>query len=146
MNDLERDLREVLDEDARRVPTPTSAPEGLRRSVRRRQAVFGSLVGLSALAIVAGIVAADDHAAPDRAPMPRPGVEGADLTTGTLNGIIDHLPRAAWFLIDPDVAGLNSASEPIHDFPGSSSRCPRSHRHRSASPARAWPTASRRRS
>jgi hypothetical protein len=44
VNDLERDLRNVLDEDARRVPTPTSAPEGLRRSVRRRQAVFGSFV------------------------------------------------------------------------------------------------------
>ena len=54
MNDLERDLRKVLDEDARRVPTPISAPEGLRRSVRRRQAVFGGVVGLSALAIVAG--------------------------------------------------------------------------------------------
>ena len=55
MNDLERDLQEVLHEDARRVPTPTSAPEGLRRSVRRRQAMFGSVVGLSALAIVESV-------------------------------------------------------------------------------------------
>ena len=57
MNDLERDLRQVLDEDARRVPTPTSAPEGLRRSARRRQVVFGGAVALAGLAVVAGIVA-----------------------------------------------------------------------------------------
>ena len=57
MNDLERDLRDVLGEDARRVPTPTSAPEGLRRSVHRRQAVFAGLVGLSAVVVVAGVVA-----------------------------------------------------------------------------------------
>jgi hypothetical protein len=57
VNDLERDLRDVLDEDARRVPTPASAPEGLLRSVRRRQAVFVGLVGLAGAAVVAGIVA-----------------------------------------------------------------------------------------
>ena len=77
MNDLERDLRDVLGEDARRVPTPTSAPEGLRRSVRRRQAVFGGVVGLSAIAIVAGVVAGAGLScrspeAPSPQPRPRP--------------------------------------------------------------------------
>ena len=57
MNDLERDLREVLHEDARHVTTPGSAPEGLRRSARRRQAVFGGVIALAGLAVVAGIVA-----------------------------------------------------------------------------------------
>ena len=104
MNDLERDLRNVLDEDARRVPTPTSAPEGLRRSVRRRQAVFGSLVGLSALAIVAGIVAGATMLLPFRSDT-QPVGEGPK-TTGTLNGIMITYP-AAWNLVDPDEAGLN---------------------------------------
>ena len=83
MNDLERDLRDVLGEDARRVPTPTSAPKGLRRSVRRRQAVFGSVVGLSAIAIVAGIVAGTGLL------LSKPGgiVPAAETTTGTLNGV-----------------------------------------------------------
>ena len=106
MNDLERDLRNVLDEDARRVPTPTSAPEGLRRSVRRRQAVFGGVVGLSALAIVAGIVAGATLLPIESEP--RPGVEGGELKTGTLNGIMITYPTA-WHLIDPDAAGFNGA-------------------------------------
>ena len=105
MNDLERDLRDVLDEDARRVPTPTSAPEGLRRSVRRQQAVFGSVVGLSALAIVAGIAAGATLLLPFESE-PQPGVEGGELRTGTLNGIMITYPTA-WYLIDPDAAGLN---------------------------------------
>jgi hypothetical protein len=105
VNDLERDLRNVLDEDARRVPTPTSAPEGLRRSVRRRQAVFGSVVGLSALAIVAGIVAGATMLLPIESE-PRPGVEGGELRTGTLNGIMITYPTV-WYLIDLDEAGLN---------------------------------------
>ena len=106
MNDLERDLRKVLDEDARRIPTPISAPEGLRRSVRRRQALFGGLVGLSALAIVAGIVAGATTLLPVGSS--RPG-GGGPTTTGTLNGITITYPQA-WSLIDPDEAGLNGSS------------------------------------
>jgi hypothetical protein len=105
VNDLERDLQEMLHADARRVPTPTSAPGGLRRSVRRRQAVFGSVVGLSALAIVAGIVAGATLLLPIESE-PRPGVEGGELRTGTLNGIMITYPTA-WYLIDPDTAGFN---------------------------------------
>jgi hypothetical protein len=104
VNDLERDLQAVLQEDARRVPTPTSAPEGLRRSARRRQTVFGSLVGLSALAIVAGIVAGATMLLPFRSDT-QPVGEGPK-TTGTLNGIMITYP-AAWNLVDPDEAGLN---------------------------------------
>jgi hypothetical protein len=106
VNDLERELREVLDEDARRVPTPSSAPEGLRRSVRRRQVVFGGLVGLSALSIVAAIVAGATMLLPVRTS--QPGGEGP-TTTGTLNGITITYPQA-WSLIDPDEAGLNGSS------------------------------------
>ncbi len=106
MNDLERDLREVLHEDARSVPTPISAPEGLRRSVRRRQAVFGGLVGLSALAIVAAVVAGASMLLPVRSS--RPAGEGP-MTTGTLSGITITYPQA-WSLIDPDKAGLNGSA------------------------------------
>jgi hypothetical protein len=106
VNDLEHDLREVLDEDARRVPTPISAPEGLRRSVRRRQALLGGVVGLSALAIVAGIVASATMLLPVRPT--QPAGEGT-TTTGTLNGITITYPQA-WSLIDPDEAGLNGSS------------------------------------
>ena len=106
MNDLEHDLREVLDEDARRVPTPISAPKGLRRSVRRRQAVVGGVVGLSALAVVAGIVAGATTLLPVGSS--QPAGEGP-TTTGTLNGITITYPQA-WSLIDPDEAGLNGSS------------------------------------
>jgi hypothetical protein len=103
VNELERDLQQVLHEDARRVPTPTSAPEGLRRSVRRRQAMFGSVVGLSALAIVAGVVVGASMLLPFKSA--QPAGEG-QTTTGTLNGITITYP-AAWHLIDADEAGLN---------------------------------------
>jgi hypothetical protein len=106
VNDLERDLREALDEDARRVPTPISAPEGLRRSVRRRQAVFVGLMGLAGAAVVAGIVAGATMLLPVRSS--QPGGAGP-TTTGTLNGITITYPQA-WSLIDPDEAGLNGSS------------------------------------
>jgi hypothetical protein len=107
MNDLERDLRDLLGEDARRVPTPTSAPEGLRRSVRRRQAVFGSLVGLTGVAIVAGVVAGASLLLPLKNDE-QPAGEGPK-TTGTLNGITITYPQA-WHLIDPDTVGLNGSA------------------------------------
>lgn len=114
MNDLERDLRDVLQEDARRVPTPTSAPEGLRRSIRRRQAVFGSVVGLSALAIAAGVVASAMLLLPLRNDQ-QPVGEGPERT-GTMNDITITYPQT-WQLIDPDTAGLNGpgmvAEEPL---------------------------------
>ncbi len=106
MNDLEHDLREVLDEDARRVPTPASAPEGLRRSARRRQALFGGAVALAGLAVVAGIVVgASTLLSMESGPEP---AALAPQTTGTLNGITITYPQS-WHLIDPDTAGLNGS-------------------------------------
>jgi hypothetical protein len=106
VNDLERDLRDVLGEDARRVPTPTSAPEGLRLSARRRQAVFVGLMGLAGAAVVAGIVAgATSLLSLQSGPQP---VAQGPTTTGTLNGITIIYPEG-WHLIDPDKAGLNGS-------------------------------------
>jgi hypothetical protein len=106
VNDLERDLREVLHEDARRVPMPISAPEGLRRSAHRRQAVFVGLVGLAGAAVVAGIVAGATTLLPFQGG-PKPVAQGP-TTTGTLNGITITYPQS-WHLIDPDTVGLNGS-------------------------------------
>jgi hypothetical protein len=106
VNDLEHDLRDVLHEDALRVPAPGVAPEGLSRSARRRQAVFVGLVGLAGVAVIAGIVAGAttllsfENGA-------EPAAQGP-TTTGTLNGITITYPQA-WSLIDPDTAGLNGS-------------------------------------
>ena len=107
MNDLERDLRQVFDEDARHVPTPTSAPEGLRRSVLRRQAVFGGAVALAGLAVVVGIVAGATTLLSSSQSGPEPAALGP-TTTGTMNGITITYPEA-WALIDPDKAALNGS-------------------------------------
>lgn len=104
MNDLERDLIEVFHDDARRVPTPARAPEGLRRSARRRQAVFGGVVALAGLAVVAGVIAGATTLLSGRGG-PEPAVEGP-RTTDTMNGITITYPQS-WHLIDPDTAGLN---------------------------------------
>jgi hypothetical protein len=106
VNDLERELRDVLDEDARRVATPASAPDGLRRSVRRRQAVFVGIVGLAGAAVVAGIIAGATSLLSLQSG-PEPAGQGP-TTTRTLNGITISYPES-WHLIDPDTAGLNGS-------------------------------------
>jgi hypothetical protein len=108
VNDLERDLREMLHEDARHVATPASAPEGLRSSARRRQVVFVGLVGLAGAAVVAGIVAGATTLLPLQRG-PEPAVPGT-TTTSTLNGIRITYPQS-WHLIDPDTAGLNGSPQ-----------------------------------
>ena len=102
MNDLERDLRELLHDDAHRVTTPSEAPNGLGASARRRQASVAALVGGTALALVAAIVAGATYLLPAERVVP--AVE--PVTSGTLNGITITYPRD-WVLIDPDAAGLN---------------------------------------
>lgn len=106
MNDLERDLKGVFHDDARRVPTPATAPAGLRRSARRRQAVFGGAVALAGLAVVAGIVVGATSLLSSQSG-PEPAALGPK-TTGTMNGITITYPHA-WHLIDPDTAGLNGS-------------------------------------
>jgi len=106
VNDLERDLREVFHDDARRVPTRATAPEGLHRSARRRQAVFGGAVALAGLAVVAGIVVGATSLLSGQTG-PEPAAVGPK-TTGTMNGITITYPET-WHLIDPDTAALNGS-------------------------------------
>jgi len=114
MNDLERDLREVLHEDARRVPTPATAPEGLSRATHRRQAVSVGLMGLAAAAVIAGIVAGATTLLSLESG-PKPAALGPK-TNGTLHEITITYPQA-WHLIDPDEAGLNGPDPTTVDLP-----------------------------
>ena len=57
MNDLERDVRGLLDDDASRAPLVTSPPDRLRTRVRRRQ-LRTAVAGGTAFLVVAGIVGA----------------------------------------------------------------------------------------
>ena len=56
MNDLEHDIRKVLERDAERAPLVTRAPSGLRSRVRRRQ-VAAAAIGVAAALVVVTIVA-----------------------------------------------------------------------------------------
>jgi hypothetical protein len=106
VNDLEHDLREVFHDDALRVPTPAMAPEGLRRSARRRQALFGGAVALAGLLVAAGVIAGATTLL-SRQGGPEPAGLGP-TTTGTMNGVTITYPQA-WHLIDPDTAALNGS-------------------------------------
>jgi hypothetical protein len=111
VNDLERDLRDLLTGDAEHVSTPASAPEGLRRRARLGQAAFASLSGLVVVAVVAlgvwalGALPSRDAEIPADQP----------TTTQSMNGISVTFTES-WFLIDPDEAGLNG-SQPTRDLP-----------------------------
>jgi hypothetical protein len=111
VNDLERDLRQLLSDDAEHVPTPASAPEGLRRRARLGQAAFAAFTGIVVVGIAAlGVWALGSLPSRDAAV---PAVQ--PTTTQTMNGITIAFP-GAWYLIDPDQAGLNS-SKPTRDLP-----------------------------
>jgi len=112
MTDLERRIRDLLDEDARSAPQPGETARAVSRT-RRRQAVTlaGSALGVVALvaASIAGVraVLTTDGRTPADAP----------TVTTTMNGISITYPEG-WHVIDPDEAGLNeSEPEPAPDFP-----------------------------
>lgn len=70
MNELEDRLRASLDRDAMKAPLVQGAPEGLRRRVRRRQAVFAMVAGGTALAVALVAVAAIGHLSPGNSRVP----------------------------------------------------------------------------
>jgi hypothetical protein len=115
VNDLERDLRDLLRDDAHRVPAPTEAPRGLRRAARWRQTGFVAFVCGSALALVAAIVAGASPVLPvdeEQVPADQP------TTVRTLNGISITIPEG-WVLVDPDEAGLNGPDPTTVQLPRS---------------------------
>lgn len=100
MNDLERDIRRVLERDAERSPLVTRAPSGLREHVRRRQ-VASAAIGLAAVLLLVTIVAGAlvllprDHGRPV-------GELGRFERSNVLGISIEH--PAGWALVR--VAGL----------------------------------------
>src|SRR5918992_5496762 len=96
MNDLERDLRDLLQRKADEGWAQPEAPVRVLRRVRRRQVVTAAMAGVAAalvgLASFAGVRAVLD---PDGGATP-----AAPTTTETLNGITIEYPEG-WFLADP---------------------------------------------
>jgi Tol biopolymer transport system component len=74
MNDLERELRATLDEDARKAPLVTRTPSGLTRRVRRRQMSTLFVAGVAVLSFVfvsfAGLRAVNRSSTPATRPTP----------------------------------------------------------------------------
>lgn len=111
MNDIERELRDVLEREARDAPTPHETHTALRRTRRRQlRIVAATSLGVAAAVVVAVAGFRSLGGEPDRL------VPGS--TTQTMNGITITFPET-WFLIDPDEAGLNgpTGSEPTEDLP-----------------------------
>jgi hypothetical protein len=110
MNDLERDIRDLLDEEVRSAPQPHERTGTLRKTRRRQGAVIlgGALV---AVALVAGSFAGLRLI--DRADDPTFGDQ--PIVTTSVNGITMSHPEG-WYVVDPDEAGLNG-SDPSPDLP-----------------------------
>jgi hypothetical protein len=110
MNDLERDIRDVLDEEVRSAPAPHERTGALRKTRRRQGAViFGG--ALVAVALVAGSFAGLRLV--DRADDPTFGDQPTVSTS--VNGITMSHPEG-WYVVDPDEAGLNG-TDPSPDLP-----------------------------
>ena len=132
MNDLERRVREVLNDDASLAPYTGPMPEGVRPKVRRRQAASTALVALVAIAVTAGSIvvirnlAAVPHEIPVEPPVESP-VESPvvpvntqpvfDRTT-TMGGLritspSDWVLVDYWGLWDADAVSLDSTAVPL---------------------------------
>src|SRR5688572_26715598 len=110
MKDLERDIRELLDEEVRSAPQPHERTTAVRRT-RRRQ---GTVVTGGALVTVA-LVAASlmGLRAIERADDPTFGDQPTVATN--INGVTISHPEG-WYAIDPDEAGMNGP-DPTPDLP-----------------------------
>src|SRR3990172_3707944 len=109
MNDLEHDLRALLDEKAAGAGAPMPDPR-LVRWARRRQ--LGAAVGgvLVVAALLGGVaVAMATLGGPDRR-TPADAIEPSVETT--VNGV-SVLHPADWSVVDPVVAGIQPASETL---------------------------------
>jgi hypothetical protein len=99
MNDLERQLRSVLEREAGDAPSPHDTQTAVRRTRRRQlRTVAATGLGVAAAVVVAVAGFRSLGGEPDRL-VPA-------STTQTMNGITITYPET-WHLIDPDEAGLN---------------------------------------
>ncbi|MBI4259693.1 MAG: hypothetical protein HY658_03910 [Actinobacteria bacterium] len=99
MNDVERELRELLQRKADGAGEPWGEPEApirVLRRVRRRQALTTAVAGLTAAAVALGAFLGV------RAVLggPAPVVPGRSVITATVNGVTITYPEG-WYLVDP---------------------------------------------
>ncbi len=104
MNDLETRLREVLNEEGARAPSPLD-PRGVIKRTRRRQAI------VAASAVLAVVAATGLAFAGLRAVVP-PATPAAPSKERTVNGVTMKVP-AGWHLVDPVEAGLQPAGDTL---------------------------------
>jgi hypothetical protein len=108
MTDLERRIRDALDDQARSAPPPHEAGGTLRRTRRRQLATAGG-GALATLAVVAASIVGmtalmDAGGSRDEVPATGP------TTTTTIHGISITHPQS-WFVVDPDEVGFNSTPD-----------------------------------
>lgn len=111
MSNLERRIRDVLEDEARGAPGPHEPTTSLRRTRRRQVAVVvGGAVGTLVLvaASLAGVSLMSRDGPRDELP--------AAVTSTTVNGISISHP-ADWFVVEPDDAGLNSTPADVQGLP-----------------------------
>lgn len=96
MNDLERDIRTLLENDAERAPLVTQPPAGVRRRIRYRQLGTIAVAAITTLVVGTGAVVAVAH-------LPGGATRPADTTsrphTSTVRGITLAYP-AGWTLAE----------------------------------------------
>ncbi len=102
MNDLEHEIRQILDEEAHGAPLISSAPANIARQVRRRQLRFATLASLCTVAMGIGLFVGfraftpSDGAAPgETTETTHPG----EIASGTLEGV------GEWWLTARQVDG-----------------------------------------
>src|SRR5688500_10585554 len=110
MNDLEHDIRELLDEEVRSAPPPHESGAVVRRTRRRQGAVIAG-GALAAVALVAGSFAG--VRAIDRAEAPTSRAQ--PTVSPSVNAITLSHPEGS-YVIDPDEAELNG-TDPSPDLP-----------------------------
>jgi hypothetical protein len=97
MKDLENELREALEEDARRAPVPTEPPRQVLRRTRRRQIVNVAIGAVTAVAVIGGsFVGLRAFLSADGV---RPGAPGSQTRTSTVLGGVTITYPKDWYLL-----------------------------------------------
>lgn len=107
MNDLERDLRNILHEDASRAPLVAAPPRDLRKNVRRRQVPVAIATGM-AFAVVSVVAGAAWVSLSDRTATLPAGVD--EGMTVTIDRFTIEAP-AGWQAVDTSFLKLVTVTE-----------------------------------
>jgi hypothetical protein len=114
MNDVERRIQRVLDEDAREAPRVAHAPADLRRRVRRRQSGTAILAGLTVVALLIVSVSGIGLLARSLTKSEPGGMKPPDRTT-TIEGVTITYP-GNWYLSPLD-RSTTTESQPADGGP-----------------------------